>query len=217
MRPQEHLGPSLSPALVGRKRLGLHYIAFWEDRNYKVRAYSISDVKIHSIRRSSDELGLARVIRLYRCNLGNDLIAALEVALRAAGKTKVMQTLSNVAEMKAVEDDLAIIVNEGVHHLDDEYKRSHVFIASQGSLDFSSPESVHAEYQRVLKATAQKLKSRSWKRVYIVPGPTTLFMQIKLLVYRICGLQSINVMQLRGETRIDLNNLRELIVDSETK
>ena len=146
-----------------------------------------------------------------------DLIAALKAALRAAGKTKVLQTLSEVAETKAVEDDLTIIVNEGVHHLDDEFKRGDVFIASQGSLDFSSAETVHAEYQRVLVATAQKLKSRSWKRVYIVPfGPTTLSMQIKLLVYSICGLQSIDVMQLNGETRIDLDiNLRELIVDSD--
>jgi hypothetical protein len=150
----------------------------------------------------------------------SDVLAALETALRIAGKTKVLRTLSQVTEAKVLDDKnniLTIIVNEGVHHLADEFKRGDVFVASRGMLDFSSVESVHAEFQQILKTTAQKLKSHSWKRVYVVPfGPTTLSMQIKLLVYRICGLQSIDVMQLPGTTRIDLDiNLRELIVDSE--
>src|SRR5262249_4498913 len=135
-----------------------------------------------------------------------DVLAALEAALRFAGKTKVLQLLSSVAEMNAVEEDtLTIVVNEGVHHLENRYKRGDVFTSSRGSLDFSSAESVHAEYQRVLKATAQKLKSRSWRHVYVVPfGPATLSMQIKLLVYRVCGLQSIDVMEIPGQARIDL-------------
>src|SRR5207237_5986771 len=60
MRPQEHLGPSLSPALVGRKRVSLHYIVVWENRDSKDRTCSISNVKIHANSTASDELRLAQ-------------------------------------------------------------------------------------------------------------------------------------------------------------
>jgi hypothetical protein len=150
--------------------------------------------------------------------LDPDIVAALEVALSTSGKPKVLQVLSAIAETDAAESNtLTIVVNEGVHHLPDEYKRGEVFVASRGSFDLSSAESVHKEFRRVVSATARKLKSRAWKRVYVVPfGPAPLSMQIKLLVYRVCGLESIEVMNKPGQPRIDVSiDLRELIVESD--
>lgn len=151
-------------------------------------------------------------------NTDQDVITALEAALSTAGRDKVLQTLSALAEIESQESNiLTIIMNEGVHYLPDEYKRGEVFVASQGSFDLSSHESVHEEFWQVLRATARKLKSRAWKRVYIVPfGPTPLSMQVKLLVYRVCGIESIEVMQVSGGLRLDVSiPLRELIVKSD--
>lgn len=150
--------------------------------------------------------------------LDSDISAALELALSTSGRTKVLQVLSDIAGKDAIErNTLTIVANEGVHHLSGEYKRGEVFIASRGSLDLSSTESVHNEFRRVMRATAQKLKSRAWKRVYIIPfGPAPLSMQIKLLVYRVCGFESIDVMNAAGNVRIDVAlDLRDLIVDSD--
>jgi hypothetical protein len=147
-----------------------------------------------------------------------DIMAALEAAISLGGKARVLQILSSIAKVKPVESNtLTIVVNEGVHHLADEHRRGEVFAASRGSFDLSSAESVHEEFRRVLIDTARKLKSQAWKRVYIVPfGPAPLSMQIKLLVYRICGLESIEVMHIPGDSRLDVSiDLRKLIVESD--
>ena len=85
--------------------------------------------------------------------------------------------------------------NSGVQYLADEYLQGEVFICSEGSLDISTADFVHAEFRRVLMRAARKLNSREWTRVYIVPfGPTKLSMQLKLLVHRICGIGSTDLM-----------------------
>jgi hypothetical protein len=148
-----------------------------------------------------------------------DVAAALDAAMTAVGKGKVLQILSAVTASQSGETEtLTIVVNEGVHHLPEEYKRGEVFVASRGSLNFSSVESLHEEFRRVVRATARKLKSQAWSRVYIVPfGPTALSMQIKLLVYWVCGFQSIEVMHVPGEPRVDVSiDLRKLILESDT-
>jgi hypothetical protein len=146
----------------------------------------------------------------------SELDAALQLALSTAGKQRVLQVLSQLVEQDNKESTLTIIANEGVHHLAEEFKRGECFVASYGSLDLSCTESIHRAFRQVLLRTARKLKSQTWHRVYIVPfGPTPLSMQLKLLVYRVCGLESIEVMHVSGEPRADVSiNLRELIVDS---
>jgi hypothetical protein len=100
---------------------------------------------------------------------------------------------------------LTIVCNAGIHVLAARYRRGEVFAASEGSLDFSNAKSIKAEYQRILARTARKLKERPWHRVYIVPfGPTTLAMQVKLLVYRITGMESVDVAHLGGSARVDI-------------
>ncbi|HYY72558.1 MAG TPA: hypothetical protein VE778_03085, partial [Candidatus Bathyarchaeia archaeon] len=49
------------PAPAGRKRVGLHYTAFREDRNCKETTSPRFSVKIRPIRRASDELGLVEI------------------------------------------------------------------------------------------------------------------------------------------------------------
>jgi hypothetical protein len=150
--------------------------------------------------------------------MDNELEALVAAAVKSAGLTKVRNTLSDLAKAgDSNEVALTIIVNSGVHHLADEYLRGDVFVCSEGSLDLSTPDTVHSEFRRVLMRAARKLKSRAWTRVYIVPfGPATLSMQLKLLVYRICGIESTDLMNIPGKPRIDLTiDLRELIIESD--
>jgi hypothetical protein len=150
--------------------------------------------------------------------MDDELRSLFAAAINSAGRAKVLDAIKHLAGEQSNETTLTIIVNAGVHHLADEYLRGDVFECSRGSLDLASSETVHAEFRRVLISTARKLKSRAWSRVYIVPfGPATLSMQVKLLVYRICGLESIDVMNISGKPKVDLTiDLRQLIIDSDT-
>lgn len=146
-----------------------------------------------------------------------ELADVLDRAIATAGRTAVLESLRKLAEGRQTQEaTLTIVANAGVHPLATEFLRGEVFIASEGSLDFSSAKSVRHEFQRVLAKVARHLKSREWKKVYIIPfGPGALSMQLKLLVYRVCGIESIDVMQIANGERVDVNlNLRKLIVES---
>lgn len=136
----------------------------------------------------------------------------LTKALKQAGEEKVAARLKELAV--ASEDVLTIIANAGVHHLPERFRRGEVFTASEGSLDFSTAETVKAEFEGILRRVSTKLLERAWKSVYIIPfGPTCLSMQLKLLVYRVTGIESIDVMQIANGDRVDVDlELRELIV-----
>ena len=152
-----------------------------------------------------------------KCSLDNKIQSELEKAVEVVGTERVLGVLSQLQMSAAEHQTLTIIVNDGVHYLSSEYHRGEVYIASRGTIDLSTVESIHREFTRILMATAQKLKSRQWRRVYIIPfGPTTLSMQIKLLVYRICGFESTDVMNLSDQSRVDISlDIRKIIVDSE--
>jgi hypothetical protein len=144
---------------------------------------------------------------------------ALNAASANVGAREVLRALANLSEHDLDTNFVITIVsNAGVHHLPEECQRGEMFIASQGSLDFSTSESIHDEFERILRRVARKLKSKEWRRVYVVPfGPTPLSMQIKLLVYRICGIESIEVMHIPGGPRVDIQfDLRRLIVESDS-
>ncbi|PYP87025.1 MAG: hypothetical protein DMG65_10380, partial [Candidatus Angelobacter sp. Gp1-AA117] len=57
MRPQKHLGPSLPPALVGRKRVGLHYIAFLNLGIEDKRLVTMTTLKIAEFNRTVTNFG----------------------------------------------------------------------------------------------------------------------------------------------------------------
>lgn len=133
------------------------------------------------------------------------------------GDEKACQILEeHSANSDSPENTLTIIVNRGVHHMPKEYAIGEVYFASDGNLDFSSKASVHSEHERVLSGVAQKLKSKRWQRVYLVPfGPNTLSMQIKLLVYRITRIETQDLFYVGGGEYFCLDiKQRDLIIDS---
>lgn len=109
---------------------------------------------------------------------------------------------------------LTIVANRGVHHLPSQLERGEVFYASEGSLDFSSIDAVNKQYVSILSAAASKLKSKKWSKIYLVPfGHNSLIMQLKLLIYRITHIESVDIFYDGKGNYYDLAiNQREIIV-----
>lgn len=103
------------------------------------------------------------------------------------------------------ENILTIISNQGVHPLGELHKRGEIFYASKGDLDFSTELKATEEIKKILEVVANKLKSNSWERVYLVPfGPAALSMQIKSLVYRILHIDTVDVLHIGNGIHVDI-------------
>ena len=64
---------------------------------------------------------------------------------------------------------------------------------------------IQPQLEKVLKRVAKKLEQRPWQTVYLVPfGPSVLAMQIKLLVYRILHIETIDVMHIGDQRYADI-------------
>jgi hypothetical protein len=140
----------------------------------------------------------------------------LQELVARLGEKRALQILIE-AEGHSRAETLTIIANEGVHHLPDTMRRGHIYVASHGNLDFSTISTVQAEYSRILTDLAHLLKQRTWKRIYVVPfGPSTLSMQIKLLVYRITRIETTDLFYDGKGNYFDLFIAqRDLIVEAE--
>ena len=144
----------------------------------------------------------------------------LAYLVKRLGEEKACDILREHLEQEELEekDVLTIVVNRGVHHLPEKYLRGTVFYASEGNLDFSSARSVEAEFERVLEDVTIILKKRRWKQVFVLPfGPCALSMQIKLLVYRITRIESIEIFHLGEGQYMDLEiKQRDIIVGTKS-
>lgn len=135
-------------------------------------------------------------------------------AISVAGRDVVERWLDDLIGQEGLEDEvLTIVVNSGVHHLPDSVIRGEVFILTRGMLDLSTELSANNEFSKALLKLSDKLKERAWKKVYVVPfGPNTLAMQVKLLVYRITHLETIDLLYHKENGYYEINiNLRKLI------
>ncbi|VVD71894.1 hypothetical protein PAQ31011_00654 [Pandoraea aquatica] len=100
---------------------------------------------------------------------------------------------------------LTIVANGGVHPLRDDLLRGEIFVASQGSLDFSSRETAEKGIREALVGVAKMLKAKRWKTVYLVPfGPTVLSLGIKMLVYRILSQETVDVLHIGEGVHVDI-------------
>jgi hypothetical protein len=118
----------------------------------------------------------------------------LEALVTKIGEERALNIIKNSAVDIETDKTLTIIANLGSHHLPDTFRRGFVHIASKGNLDFSSPDRVREQYRDILTRLSSLLKSKVWSRIYLVPfGHSTLSMQIKLLVYRITRIETVDL------------------------
>lgn len=143
--------------------------------------------------------------------MGKTLKPLIDELTKSVGDKKLRAHLESILEEKHAAT-LTIISNYSLHPLRTVHRRGDVFIASEGSFDFRRPKGIQRQLERVLERVVRKLKSKPWKKVYLVPfGPAVLAMQIKLLVYRTLHIETIDVMHIGEERYVDIDiNLRDL-------
>jgi hypothetical protein len=128
----------------------------------------------------------------------------LDRLLSQMGKAELERYLEAALD-KREPSNLTIVSNLSLHPLREAHKRGEVFVASTGSFDFSNPEIVKVQFEEALRGVIHKLQERPWKKIYLVPfGPAGLSMQIKLLVYRVLHIETIDVLHLGEETYADI-------------
>ncbi len=114
--------------------------------------------------------------------------------------------LKNLLGLSDEENTLTIIANSGIHPTEILHSRGTVYIASKGSLDFSSKESSTVEIEIILDRVAKVLKSKKWKKVILVPfGSAVISMNIKMLVYKILYINTIDVLHAGNGIHYDIN------------
>jgi hypothetical protein len=121
-------------------------------------------------------------------------------ARKTLGDRELAKALLSLVESKdEASAELTIISNAGMHAIPSAYIHGTLYPASDGNIDLSTEAAITASYGLVLRKLAEKLKEREWKRIYLIPtGPTTLALQIKLLVYHITRLSTIDLYYSRG-------------------
>ena len=131
----------------------------------------------------------------------DESLKAIEKFIRKHGEDKLVELVTHQDD----ENVLTIIANAGVHPYHALHKRGEVFVASEGSLDFSSKESAVTEIEEVLLRVAKKLKEKRWSRVYLVPfGPAPLSMQIKSIVHKVLDIETIDVLHVGDGAHVDI-------------
>ncbi len=149
--------------------------------------------------------------------VSRDLTDLIELAVHREGEQRVLEAVSALLHADIPDlADLTIVGNEGMHNVPEKFLHGEHYIASRGNLDLSSCSAVESTYADVLTSLAAKLRERTWRKVYLIPtGPTTLVLQIKLLVYHITRLSTIDLFYSRGDyCEVNLDYRRYLAGDS---
>lgn len=109
-----------------------------------------------------------------------------ELAVEAELKLLKSSGAHNVSEC-------TILVNRGLHSFPEEILRGDVFVVYEGSLDLSSASVLTAFAGERLVALRNFLLSKKWQRASIViSGHAALCMQVKLAVYRITHIETVD-------------------------
>ncbi|MBW7568474.1 hypothetical protein KIF53_20895 [Chromobacterium subtsugae] len=138
-----------------------------------------------------------------------ELLQLLEKLVEKVGEESATSILKK--EMNVEVHELTIISNLSHHHIPDFYLRGDVFVASEGNVDLFGSDVIELSLARILLKVKDKLMERSWKRIYFIPtGHPIISLQIKLLIYQVTRLNSIDLLYLDGNfVDVDMN-IREL-------
>ena len=127
--------------------------------------------------------------------LSEELADTIEQAVHKEGEQRVLEVIKRLLDGHiANRDELTIVGNEGMHNVPQAFLHGEQYVASRGNLDLSSCEALERTYKDVLTLLAKKLREKTWRKIYLIPtGPTTLVLQIKLLVYHITRFSTVDL------------------------
>ena len=113
--------------------------------------------------------------------------------LETYGADVVRHELERLTENVNAEQICTILINEGLHHFPDHLFVGKRFVFYKGGLDFSSEQALEADIVNRLIQLKIFLGTQKWKRIYtIISGHAAVCMQVKLAVYRITHLETID-------------------------
>lgn len=142
---------------------------------------------------------------------GADFTRLLDAAVASVGAERVAEVLRGLTRRETSADTLTLISNAGVHTIPDNYLRGDVYEVSRGDWTANTAAEVHEELTRLLGDLARKLRSRTWRKVYLIPtGHPILTVNVKLLVYRLLRINTIDLYYRAGsyiEVQIDHRRL----------
>ena len=141
----------------------------------------------------------------------NNIQDLLALAINKCGESHVVKKLNDL--VCETDNTLTIVANLSGHPLMEEHHRGEIFVASEGFLDFSSESKATENIKQVLINTANKIKSKKYTKIYLVPfGPSILSMNIKMLVYRVLHMETVDILHSGNNRYFDINiNHRELV------
>ena len=119
----------------------------------------------------------------------------LEIASLAEryGEEVVLGEVRALALKNAPAASCTIVVNQGMHTIPDHLIVGEKFIFYEGSVDLSSEIALHRFTTSHLERLTVFLKSRKWKKVYLVlSGHVAMCVQVKLAVYRVTHVESVD-------------------------
>jgi hypothetical protein len=139
----------------------------------------------------------------------------LDEVLQKTSPDQVLEVLNSMLRPSAPDYVLTIISNAGVHEIAKAHLHGEVYEASRGNWDASSESLLVSELRGILSELVKKLRSKQWKRVYLIPtGHPVLSLQIKAMVYRVLRLNTVDLYYKAGTYfEVDLDQ-RAIAIDS---
>lgn len=126
--------------------------------------------------------------------------ALVEAAIAVAGRDRVVEELSELSDASNQENTLTLVSNAGVHTIPSRYLRGEIFEVSRGNWNATDALELADELTGLLSSLAEKLRSRPWQTVYLVPtGHPILSIHVKLIVYRLLRINTIDLYYRDGE------------------
>jgi len=110
------------------------------------------------------------------------------------GENELVTLLSERICNKDKTNILTIVANEGTHYFPENYIKGDKYVFSTGNFDATSEQTVKTFLEDKLVKLSNMLKQKKWAEIYLVPsGHPLLSLQIKLLVFRITRLETIDI------------------------
>ena len=110
------------------------------------------------------------------------------------GVSALKDIILNYEDDRLDEGVLTIVSNFGMHPIPENFTFGELYIASNGSLDFSNIESVNRELDLIVVNLQKKLFERKWNKIYLIPfGHSVISLNIKMVVFRILRIETIDI------------------------
>jgi hypothetical protein len=123
------------------------------------------------------------------------IIEVLDKLCKQCDQDAVLEALKQYLTLHAHSGGLVVIPCSGSHPEDQLRNLGEVFHASEGVLNIGDAASASQEFSRALIRVKEKLSEKAWDKIYLAThGPAVLTAQIKLLVYRILHVETIDLL-----------------------